>query len=85
MNEVNCSESGEAKRSVLDRLVMWMDKRNKKNAAKSLCKKLWEANDILLYARHASFNKTKYSKYFELLEMCSDEIERAIIIVKKDT
>ena len=70
---------------LFDRFVMWRDRRRKKRTAKSLYKKLWKANDILLYARHATFNGDKYAKYFKLLEQCSGEIEQAIVTVKKDT
>lgn len=85
MNEVNCSESGAAKRSVFDRLVMWLDRRHKKKVAKELYRKLWKANDILLFARHASVLKNRYEKYHIDLEVLSDQIERVICKVKEDT
>jgi len=74
-----------ASRRLLDQLVIWLSDWHKKRVAKSLYNKLWKANDILLYARYASCNSNKYSKYFELLESCSDKLLQAIIEVKKDT
>ena len=68
----------------INRISIWFNLWNNRRIANSLYKKLWEANDILLRARYASYNGDKYSKYFKLLEKCADHIENAIIVVKKD-
>jgi hypothetical protein len=84
MNEVN-DASPANKVSGVERLVMWLNERKKKRIAKELYRKLWKANDILLYARHASILNNRYEKYHTELEHLADEIERVIVKVKSDT
>ena len=76
------------KRSVMsqiDRFVMWRQDRLKKKVAKELYNKLWRANNILLWARHAQIRKNRYGKYHDDLERLCDELERTICKVKNDT
>ncbi len=67
--------------SVVERIVMWLDEKRRVRNAKRLYKRLWKANDIILFESHGYY-KNENKDFKKELVKCNDAIEMCIVKVR---
>ena len=73
----------DAKRPIVERLVIRLKRWFKIRAAKQLHRRIWKANAIILQERHGRFLKKQNKPFWDELNKCADALEHAAGQVRK--